>query len=169
MGLGIVEDGFGCAAGNQLLKNKAVAHILRACVQLAVGESTCAALTELDIALRVQRAVTPKARHRLAALLHRLATLQHNGAQAALCQHQRGEEAAGAHAHHHRGNIAGSGCGQVVFLGFVYRHPLVAAAAQHLIFVLHRHRHRVDELQALAGVNGAAEDAEVGDLFGAAA
>ena len=63
VGLGVRKNSVRRAAAHQRLHNKPVAHVLGAGVQLTVGERPCAALAELDFALRVQRAAVPEPIH----------------------------------------------------------------------------------------------------------
>ena len=77
--------------------------------QLAVAEGACAAFAELHVRLRIQLAAAPQAPGVLGALAHRLAALQHDRPQTHLCQHQRGEQAAGAEADDHRPWPSGHG------------------------------------------------------------
>ena len=91
VGLGVDEDVPGRAAGHQLLQNEAVADVLGAGVQLAVGEGPGAALAELDIGGQVQRSRGPEPLHIGPALFHAPAPLQQDGPQTGPGQHQRGE------------------------------------------------------------------------------
>ena len=158
MGLGIGENILRRTAAHQCLHDKAVAHILRAGVQLAIGKRARAALAELDVALRVQQAGAPETGHVLLALFHGLTPLQQDGPCAAPGQHQRGEQPRRACAHHDRSDgRGGHGGGQDVCLRPVGRHPLVPAAAQHLVLPGHVHRQGIHEGQALTGVDGPAQ------------
>ena len=91
VGLGVGEDALRCAAGDQLLQDPAVAQIPGAGVQLPVGKSAGAALTELHIGLRQQLAALPEALHVPLPLLHGLPPLQQNGAQTGVCQKKGGK------------------------------------------------------------------------------
>jgi hypothetical protein len=76
--------------------------VLDLAVELAVGEGARPALAELHVGFRIQHMLAPQPPGVLRALAHRLAALQHNGLEAHLRQHQRGEDAAGAEADHQR-------------------------------------------------------------------
>ena len=166
MGLGIGENILRRTAAHQCLHDKAVAQILRAGVQLAVGKRARAALAELDVALRVQQAGAPEAGHVLLALLHRLPPLQQDGPCAAPGQHQRGEQTCRACAHHDRSGVRfGHGGGQGIHLRTVGGHPLVPAAAQHLVLPGHIHRQGIHEGQALTGVDGPAQHRAGADVL----
>ena len=165
MGLGIHQNGRRRAAGYQLFQNKAVAGILGAGVQFAVGEGTGAALAKLDVGLGIQRAVGPEPFHIRRPLLGGLTALKENGAQTCVGEHQRGEETGGPGTHHHGGDIfRGAGSGEAVELRRVAAYALVAAAAQHLGFIFDLRGHGVDEKQLFPGVHGAAQDLRAEDV-----
>ena len=95
---------FGRRTGiDKLLQHLApqVARVFDLAVELAVGKRPGAAFTKLHVAFGVELALAPQAPGVLRALAHGLATLEHDGLEAHLRQHQRGKNAAGAKAHHH--------------------------------------------------------------------
>ena len=156
------EDAPRCAAGHQLLHDVAVAEVAGAGVQLAVRESACAALAELDVALGVQPAGAPEACHVPAALLHGLPALQQDGAGAAAGQYQSGEQARGACTHHDGAHLRrGHGGGEDVMLRRVGGDALIAAAAEQGGLLRSGDGHGVDEGQTLPCIDGAAQHRQV--------
>jgi hypothetical protein len=79
-----------------------VLGVLDLAVELAVGEGAGAAFAELHVGFGVEGVLAPQAPGVLGALAHGLAALEHDGPEAHLGQHQRGEDAAGAEADDHR-------------------------------------------------------------------
>ena len=152
VGLRVTEHRFVRPVPGKLLQHPGDARIVGAGVELPVGEGPGAALAELHVVLRVQRAAGPEGFHGAAAGVHVLPPLQHDGAQARLCQHQGGEHPRRAEAHHNGpGRICRTGPGEfhfrnLIHRGAVFRHIRVpGAAAQNSAFVpLHADGHRAD-------------------------
>ena len=101
MGLGVDEDVRRGSETHQLLQNPAVAHIVGAGVQLAVGKGAGAAFSELNIGGGAQQACFPEKGHVLAALLHGSAPLEQNGLCAGMAQQQCTEKPCRSRAHYH--------------------------------------------------------------------
>ena len=76
MGLGVHQNVLRGAVLHQLLQDKAVADVLGAGIELAVGKGTGAALAELDVGDEVQHTCGPEPLHVLRPLLHAAAPLQ---------------------------------------------------------------------------------------------
>ena len=91
VGLGHEENLLRRAHAMEGLQHMAAAGILDARIELAVGERARAALAELDVALRLQRAAGPEGLHVPGALVHGLAALDDHGLQPRLRKPQRGE------------------------------------------------------------------------------
>ena len=70
--------------------------------QLAVRVGAGAALTELDIAVGIERTALPERVHDLVALVQISAALEHERTVAVLCQHIGGEQSRRAETDHHR-------------------------------------------------------------------
>jgi hypothetical protein len=172
--LGHVEDFFGRTGLHKLGQHLAreVARVADLAPQLAVAEGAGAAFAELHVRFGVQHALAPQAPGVLGALAHRLAALQHDGAQAHLGQDQRGKDAAGAEADDHRPRPAR---GEEVRRGVADRAVggvgrgadvrVACVARQHGGFVhasgqLHIHRVAQHDGRLLARVPGAPEDTE---------
>ena len=79
MGLGFDEDVGRRTTGDQLLQDEAVAEVLGAGRQLAIGKGSGSALAKLDVAGRVQLAGGPEALHIGLAGLYGTAPFQENG------------------------------------------------------------------------------------------
>ena len=162
MGQRVGEDALRCAAGYQLLHDEAVPHVPCAGVQLAVGEGPGAALTELDVALRIQLTGGPETLYIPLPLLHTAAPLQQNGPRAAPRQHQRGKQARRPRAHHDGAHLrSGHGGGEGVPLRRIRRDPLVPAPAEQRRLLRGGDGHGVHESQPLPGVDGAAQHRQV--------
>ena len=166
MGLGIIQNFFLRAKADKLLQNPSSTFVFRAGVQLAVGKGSGAALTELNIALRVQYAVAPEALHLFLPLLGALTALQDDGPQTGPCKDQRGEHPGRAEAHDHRALVRGFfrdmvviGIGLTDFAISILPQQLSLSAAQ-------RHIHRVDPAQErlFPCVQRAAEDGQRRDV-----
>ena len=93
-----------CAGTNELVHNLARVElgVLYLAVELAVGEQPGAALAELHVGFRRQDLLAPQRPGVLGTAAHILAALEHDGFEAHLCEQQRGEQSAGAEAHHQR-------------------------------------------------------------------
>ncbi len=93
-----------CAGTNELVHNLARVElgVLDLAVELAVGEQPGAALAELHVGFRRQDLLAPQRPGVLGTAAHILAALEHDGLEAHLCEQQRGEQSAGAEAHHQR-------------------------------------------------------------------
>ena len=102
MGLGIIENFRVGACGGKLREHPLPPGILRAGVELPVGEGTGAALAKLHVALWIQLAGFEEFFHHLVPRLGVVAALKYNRTEPGFGQHQRGKHAAGAKAHHHR-------------------------------------------------------------------
>ena len=159
VGLGVHQDVPGRAAGGQLLQDEAVADVLRAGIELAVGEGPGAALPELDVGPRVQASRAEEGFHIALPLLHRAAPLQQDGAQPRLGQHQGGEEPRGPGAHHHgRHRRRRQGRRRRVRRGLCGPADLPApGSAENSGLLLDRDLHRVDQADFFPGVHTAAE------------
>ena len=70
--------------------------------QLAVRVGAGAALTELDIAVGIERTAFPERIHNLVALVQISAALEHERTVAVLCQHIGGEQSRRTETDHHR-------------------------------------------------------------------
>ena len=88
------------------------AGVIDASGELAVGEGASASLAKLYVGAGVQLPGGPVGFHRLGALVHVAATLQHNGLQAGPGQSQGGKQSGGAGAHHHWGEGGGAAQGR---------------------------------------------------------
>ena len=86
----------------ELLQHPADALVFRAGVELSVRKRTGAALSELDVALRVERAARPERLHLFLPPLRVQAAFEHDGTKPRHRQHQRGKHACGPEAHDHR-------------------------------------------------------------------
>ena len=86
----------------ELLQHPADALVFRAGVELSVRKRTGAALSELDVALRVKRAARPERLHLFLPPLRVQTAFEHDGAKPRHRQHQRGKHARGPEAHDHR-------------------------------------------------------------------
>ena len=82
--------------------HKGAKRVAHAGGQLAVGESTCAALAKLDVGVQVQFTGLFKMLDGFHALVQFWAAFQHQRTEAAAGQQQRGKEARRAKAHDHR-------------------------------------------------------------------
>ena len=107
MGLGIIQNFFLRAKADKLLQDPTAPFIFRAGIQLSVGKGPGTALTELDVALRVQYAVAPEVLHLSLPLLGALTALEDDGPQTGPCKDQRGEHPGRAEAHDHRALVRG--------------------------------------------------------------
>ena len=88
------------------------AGVIDASGELAVGEGASASLAKLYVGAGVQLPGGPVGFHRLGALVHVAATLQHDRFQASPGQGQSGEQSGGASAHHHRWEGGGAAQGR---------------------------------------------------------
>ena len=110
-----VQNVLGGTGLHKLLHHLAsqVPRVLDLAVELAVRERARATLAKLHIALGVQLVPSPQVPGVLGALTHGGSTLQHDGSEAHLGQHQGGKQATRTQAHHHRtvpdprGGVAG--------------------------------------------------------------
>ena len=162
VGLGVDENVLRRAAGHQRLQNEAVAEVLGAGVQLAVGEGAGAALAELDIGGQVQLSCGPEPLHVRLPLFHRAAPLQQDGPLAGPGQHQSGEESGGPGPRHHgrdRRRRQGSG-GRVDRLGDGPADLPAPDPAEHRRLILYGDLHRIDQADLLPGVHAAPQDPE---------
>ena len=167
MGLGVGQDLLRRAAGGQRLQDEAVAGVLGAGVQLAVGKGPGAAFPELDVAAGVQLPGGPEPLHIGPALLHGPAPLQQDGPQAGPGQHQGGEQSGRSRAHHHwwmlrrrrrrRQEVAGPPDQP----GDLF----AAAAAQDRRLVLDLRLYGVDHRHFLPGVDAAAQYPQVDQVL----
>ena len=82
--------------------------------QLAVRVGAGAALTELDIAVGIERTALPERIHNLVALVQISASLEHERTVAVLCQHIGGEQSRRAETDYHRSRF--SPCGMTIFV-----------------------------------------------------
>ena len=101
------------------------AGVIDASGELAVGEGAGASLAKLYVGAGVQLPGGPVRLHRLGALVHVAATLQHDRFQSSPGQGQGGKQSGGAGAHHHWGEGGGAAQGwQGVGLLFPQGYPL---------------------------------------------
>ena len=169
MGLGVIGDALRRTVLVKLLQHPAHALVMGAGVQLAVGKGAGAALAELHVILRVQRAALTEGLHGGSPLLHSLPPLQHDGPCSGPGQHQGGEHTRRSKAHHHRPLIGlnlGNGINRGLVLGNVLPGP-----AEKAPFVRRRNRHGADIMNIvfLPGVQGALHQLKLPDLPGFAA
>ncbi len=109
-----VQDFRRGAGLREFLQHLADAGVLRARVQLSVGESARAPFAELDVALRVELRRPAEPLDLLLPLFHGGAALQHHRALPRLRQNQGGEHPRGAEAHHDRARAERPARGQAV-------------------------------------------------------
>ena len=158
MGLGIHQNGFRSAAGNQCFQNEAMAGITGAGIQLSVRKGACAALAELDIGFRTEQPRLPESGYIGAALLHRQAPLQKNGMQTAFGQHQSGKQPGGSRPDHHGGRVRRrERGGQRIHGRRIHTDGAALAAAQNRLFIPDPDRHGVYQTQRRAGIHCPAE------------
>ena len=126
-------------------------------VQLAVGESTGAALTKLDIALSVQFTGLEEMLHLFMAALGILTPLQDDGTQTVDCQNQRRKHAGRTKAYHHRPMLGKSlGFGHFIVGYRGKAGALAAGILQNLFFIaVHGHINGVDDadVRLLSGIH----------------
>ena len=167
MGLGIIEDVLSGPCRHELLQNPLNPGIIDAGVQLAVGKGTCAALAELDVTARIQRASCEKGLHLFMPGSGVLAPLQHQRLLSRHGEDQRRKHPRRPKAHHHRPQG-----GRLPLFGRAVegnrRHgrPLAGRALQNLVFAaLHRHIHGVDDfhIRLFSGIHAAADDPQAAD------
>ena len=106
MGLLLPRDLGRCAMLQKCVRDKAAQFVPDTRGQLAVRKSSCAALTKLNVRIRVQDTGGRKALHRLHTLGQGGAALKHQRIKPLPGQHQRSKQARRAKAAHHRA------CGQ---------------------------------------------------------
>ena len=169
MGLGVIGDAFRGTVLVKLLQHPAHALVMGAGVQLAVGKGAGAALAELHVILRVQRAALTEGLHRSSPLLHSLPPFQHDGPCSGPGQHQGREHTRRSKAHHHRPLIGlnlGNGINRGLVLGNV-----LPGAAKIPPLLRHSHRHGADIMNIvfLPGVQGALHQFKLPDFPGFAA
>ena len=107
VGLGVDEDVTRRAEAHERAQHMRDARVLRARVQLAVGERARAAFAELHVRFGLEGALPglPVGGHVARAGIDVLPALEHDGPCAVLCQRERGKEPGGAHAHHDRARL----------------------------------------------------------------
>ena len=165
VGLGVDQNVGVRAVFDETLQDPAVARVAPAGVELAVRERARAALAELDVGPRVERTRFPKRLHVALALLDAFAALQQNRPCAALRQHQRTEQSRRPRADDDRTHLRrGDRLRQRVDDGRVARNVLIFAAFERRRLVFERHGKRPDKAHAVAGVDAAAQDAEIGQF-----
>ena len=169
MGLGVIGDAFRRTVLVKLLQHPAHALVMGAGVQLAVGKGAGAALAELHVILRVQRAALTEGLHGGSPLLHSLPPFQHDGPCSGPGQHQGREHTRRSKAHHHRPLIGlnlGNGINRGLVLGNVLPGPSETSS---LIRDSHRYGADVMDIVFLPGVQGALHQLKLPDLPGFAA
>ena len=110
VGLVHEEDFFGCAGFHKLHQHLAcqVPWVADLAPQFAVRKSARTTFAKLHIRFGVEHTLAPQAPGIFGALAHGTAALQHDGAQAHLCQDQRSKEAAGAKTNHQWASAPGA-------------------------------------------------------------
>ena len=128
-------------------------------LSLPSEKSARAALAELDVRLRVERAALPEGGNVRAAALDGLSALEDDRRHAALGQHQRSEEPRRAHADDHGPHPRQRGERQrrMVRALLPDAHALIAAAAQYLLLLPHLDGHGIYQLQRRTRVHRAAQ------------
>ena len=123
-------------------------RVLDLAVELAIREEPRAALAELHVRLRGQRALAPQPPRVLGAAADIAAALEHDGSIALLREHQRREQPTGTEADHER--LLEGRCGRrrgraERGVGRGYHMPVVAVRREHPRLVTHRHIDDIDE------------------------
>ena len=166
VGLGVVGDVLRRAVRRELREHEADARVVRAGVELAVGERARAALAELHVALRVERPARAKRRDLRTARLRVRPALEHDGPCACAREQQRCEHPRRAEAHDHGARLRRRDAGDGV--GLVLHDGGAAAAADELPFVpAHGHAHGVNIVNVVlpARVERLFADAQAGDVL----
>ena len=167
MGLGVVGDVLRRAVRRKLREHEADARVVRAGVELAVGERARAALAELHVALRVKRPARAKRRDLRAARLRVRPALEHDGVCPRAREQQRREHPRRAEAHDHGARLrrrdAGDGVGLVL-----HDRGAAAAADEPPLVPAHGHAHGVNIVNVVffARIERLFADAQAGDVTG---
>ena len=143
VGLGVIGDVLRRAVRRELREHEADARVVRAGVELAVGERARAALAELHVALRVERAARAKRRDLRTARLRVRPTLEHDGVCARARKQQRGKHPRRAEAHDHGARLRRRDVRDGIGL-FVGDRGAAAAADEPLLISAHGHADGVD-------------------------
>ena len=166
VGLGVVGDVLRRAVRRELREHEADARVVRAGVELAVGECARAALAELHVALRVERPARAKRRDLRAARLRVRPALEHDGPCARAREQQRREHPRRAEAHDHGARLRRRDVRDGV--GLVLHDGGAAAAADELPLVpAHGHAHGVNIVNVVlpARIERLFADAQGGDVL----
>ncbi len=166
VGLGVIEDLLLRARADELLQHPPAALVFRAGVQLSVGKGSGAALAELYVRFRVERAAVPEGLHLFPALRRGLAAFQNDRAQSRHGKHQCREHPRRAEAGDDRPFFA-LRVRHVIAVRLFPRDLRTAAAAQNgALPAAERHVDRVDpaQLRLLPRVQRTPEDLQGGDV-----
>ena len=143
VGLGVISNVLRRAVRRELREHEADARVVRAGVELAVGEGARAAFAELHVALGVERAARAKRGDLRAARPRVRPALEHDGPCARAREQQRGKHPRRAEAHDHGARLRRRDVRDGIGL-FVGDRGAAAAADEPLLISAHGHANGVD-------------------------
>ena len=167
VGLGVIGDVLRRAVRRKLREHEADARVVRAGVELAVGECARAALAELHVALGVERAARAKRGDLCAARPGVRSALEYDGVCARARKQERGKHPRRAEAHDHGARLRRCDVRDGIGL-FVGDRGAAAAADETLLVPAHGHADGVDiaDVVLFARVERFFADAQTGDVVG---
>lgn len=143
VGLGVISNVLRRAVRRKLREHEADARVVRAGVELAVGEGARAALAELHVALGVERAARAKRGDLRAARPGVRPALEHDGSCTRARKQERGKHPRRAEAHDHGARLRRRDVRDGIGL-FVGDRGAAAAADELLLVPAHGHADGVD-------------------------
>ena len=143
VGLGVIGNVLRRSVRRELRKHEADARVVRAGVELAVGERARAALAELHVALRVERPARAKRGDLRAACPGVRPAFEHDGSCTRARKQERGKHPRRAEAHDHGARLRRCDVRDRIGL-FVGDRGAAAAADEPLLISAHGHADGVD-------------------------